>query len=590
MSDDGFDWEAITAMVAASALSAGSGGGSGVAAEADAGAADAFPPGAKGHRWSAADVGSAVSSSATVLAGQKGAVADAGATLPASLRPAIEAFYDTSHAMCPIIHKASFEAAFAGPSFAYPEPPLALAYAAAACGARSLPKTSREQRFKLAFSCVDEARRLLRRKRTADLESAQAYCLLLDVISPAGMPATAFPVLKKACDTAQSLSDALDTEGTPATAEDWLRREMVCRLRIGVAAYDLAVASYAGRPTIASYFHRQLFPLPVGERWYDAPDPQAAFEELKEQWAASGGPPSIAFGETSSTGMLGTIRSLVAHVFLHRGSVVTLLHLANFERHLLLSVSRLDPSARRSAAAALSGSTAFLRPAFPPALAEPYLTNGDPRAILEGWEGHFPRFPHALAAVQLLLASTCYAVERLRTSGFRGAACALAVSCARTARGLLRADRAVKFVHYMAAPAMFAAGSVLLAAISEDWAAGEAEGAGDAGERREAVRWLASGLEALGRKYGLNIKKVADRFRAAAEEAGIALDRPAPSGPDGEDDPTPAHGSGGSDAEGGGSAEFFGDVLKQGSGGLVAEPERGGSGGVSPRVSAGSLK
>lgn len=491
-------------------------------------------------------------------------------SLPTTVKAALDAYWDSSHSMCPLIHRASFERAlFQGiPTRVYPEPPLALAYAAAACGARSMPRTAERTRFKITFDCVERSRTLLAARPSHlsntydDLEAAQSTMLLLDVISPAGMPASTYPVLVRAAKTAEHLVATLP-KAVPKTSEEWLYREMVTRLEVGTAAYDLAAASYSGRPTIASYFHHHIWPLPMGERWFDSPDPESAFTEIQQIWQshAEVPPPAsptgssttssthahayeetmhVHFGEPDAQSIALASVELTAHAFGGNGSVVTLLHLANFQRHLLMFTARADPMMAKQLVAALSTLQDSMRNAVPSELAATAFSTGDPSVLFRSWESYFVRYPHSHSAVQLLLVAESYAIERLLSAGFRSAGLARSLKFATGVRGLLREDRTLRYTHYLIAPSLFKIGTELIKALSEELLLhglsppgdrrGSIEDAADAvravriNDYKNAIKTIWAALEGLGKKYGLNIRKVADQFSGLATGAGLTMD------------------------------------------------------------------
>ncbi|KAI9033043.1 hypothetical protein DFJ74DRAFT_650504 [Hyaloraphidium curvatum] len=438
--------------------------------------------------------------------------------------------------MWPIIHRPTFETALRGSSPIYRRPPLMLALALAACGARVLPHASSAYRAQASYEWAESARRELLARAEDDLESAQAFTILLDVYSPAGVPGLCYALVKRAATAAEQLR-ALIAVTSPRTVTEWLFRELVTRLRIFLVSYDLAVSVQTGKPTFGCYFHNHALALPCSEAYFDDPDPVRAFSALQVRWAASPthSVPVVHLGEPTIESIVKAFQDFAAVPFGGGGSVLALFLMSNFSRHILMTTVRSDPGPsgilRKQAVAMLSVLGESTLKVLPRKVADA-LAAGDPGPILANWEEFFPQQAIAHTAVQMLLAQDSYSIDRLLVGGFRSAARMRCLTFCGVVRGLVRADRAFRWSHFMLAPPAFKVGVELVAAVVAE----RGEQIGETPEQRAAreqraceyeagVQTVGSCLDALARKYGMEIRRFADLFHEHAEGYGVRIER-----------------------------------------------------------------
>ncbi|KAI9034179.1 hypothetical protein DFJ74DRAFT_10101 [Hyaloraphidium curvatum] len=493
------------------------------------------------------------------------------------LLPALAAFWRHAHPAFPLIHRASFERGFRGKSTVYgSRPPLALAYAAAALGARNLHGLGERQRLAYERFCCERARQLLLARDGDDIETLQALALLVAVLVVADLPARLFVVMRRCATSVERLYGNLPLEA-PSTANRWIFRELVLRLRIYIGCFDVSVAYHSRKPSFGSYFDGGVFPLPLGEAYFDNLDPYAAFRQLRED--CSDGLPAVALGGREWGHVLSTVSSLASAPHSCRASILAYAHLASFARHLQARIPGRDPDggqARLRIAAAQLGSLAdakfaSLPPAFGPALAR-----GDPRPLLRS--PLFPSKAYAHSALQMLLMCESLAAEPLLAAGFRGAAASRCARYARILRHQLAHDPVLEHGnHILAAPAFFV-GRVLLTERQELEGTRPYEMVEAATERMERLREVEEGvetvakaLEAYAAEFGLQPRKLAAKFAEEMHASGILLERRIEHPKDAElaqDDAAD------------GAAVFHADMVLRGSGAAPAwlpVPGRGGS-------------
>ncbi|KAI9015930.1 hypothetical protein DFJ74DRAFT_770516 [Hyaloraphidium curvatum] len=476
-----------------------------------------------------------------------------GAAPPADsdlLLPAVAAFWRHAHAPFPIVHRASFERAFRGLPTAYgTQQPLALAYAAAALGARALPGRSEAERLAFGRWCCERARTLLLARDREDVEAVQTLALLANVLLVADLPARLFVVLRRCAVAAERLYRDLPAEA-PKTADEWIHMELVLRVRIYVASFDLGVAFHSGKPTFGNYFEGGEFPLPVSESLFDSPDPDAAFSAIR-----ASEPPAIPFGGKPWSDALRTA-SLLASAGPSRGaSVLSLAHLANFARHLRCRFPARDPGGSparvRAAAARLASLADVTFSSLPPGPGKA-LARGDPRPLLRAaW---FPHRAYAHSALQMILFAEALTVEALLFAGLNGAAAERCARYARILRHQLSDDPDLEFGNHVLASPAFLVGRVLLAE--------RAAGSRAAGEDVLAV---AAALDRYAAAFGLQPARLAAKFAGEVRAAGLAAPRPMIAAPVPEGLP----GDGKDDAAEG-AAVYFADAVLQGPGSAPA--------------------
>ncbi|KAI9026318.1 hypothetical protein DFJ74DRAFT_663977 [Hyaloraphidium curvatum] len=435
------------------------------------------------------------------------------------------------YALVPLFHRGAFEAAFIEPNCLYKTPPFGLAYAAAAAAARMLPGHSKKSRFELTFQFVAAAQRHLVAGSSGDLESAQAYMLLLDATALAGKQAHTIPLLRRAVKLSERLVRALPP-GIPEDADAWIYAESVTRLRLAVCAFDQNASDASGMPCFGTHYHAhgpRL--LPSGERWFDRPDWTSAFAELQGMWKAHS--PMVMFSEAAVAGLALYARSVAAYAYSGYGSALCHLELANFAENLLLIVKRAPAGSRKQLAASLSAITDSILQALPEDLRSSFLA-GDSGPFYSTWERIYPSYAHVRVCVQLLLVHEGCVMDRLAIAGFEGAALARALWFASFLKGVVRQDRIMEGMYYLLAPPAFKAGLQLLGGIdTRSELIGEApEDAAlrlaRSDECRKGIELIGALLVGLGKKFGMSIAGMAPAFAAICAERGVHVAVPAP--------------------------------------------------------------
>ncbi|KAI9005158.1 hypothetical protein DFJ74DRAFT_693017 [Hyaloraphidium curvatum] len=361
------------------------------------------------------------------------------------LFPAISCFFSRFHPLIPVVHQPTFQRAFrVGHPVYGGRRPLALVYAAAAVGTIYLHDIPEPDRFAYARFCTNRARDLLIAQGAPDLEAAQASALILEALFVAGVPGRMLPLLRRCAILCDELYASLPPV-FPDDADSWVRREMVCRLRALVAAFDLGAAYHAKRPTFGHYFHRNVYPLPCHDSIFDDPDVASAYLVQRSRVDADG-EPSVPFGASDWPGIAGTVRTLAAGIAGTGCSHLSAFLLAHYLRHVRIAVARgmeggLHLSAKQQHAVAQYAAAADgAMAALPPEIGIP-LAAGDPGALLALSHRYFPSRAHALAALQLVLFGFTHPIEVLRDGGFRSAAAARCLRHARLLAGLVPRTR-----------------------------------------------------------------------------------------------------------------------------------------------------
>ncbi|KAI9019624.1 hypothetical protein DFJ74DRAFT_673869 [Hyaloraphidium curvatum] len=387
----------------------------------------------------------------------------------------------------------------------------------------------------------------------ADIEGAQAMCLMLHVLLIAGLPRKMYAVLQHCANTCDRLWFGLKP-GFPTSANAWIYRELVLRLRILVGAFDVSTAFYSGGKMFAHYFYPSTFPLPAGEGFFDHPDPSSAFDAYRSLRRT--GEPSMRFGTLDWDAVGRSVAVLAAAPF-SGSSVLSLFHYASFARYVRMALSRPTPAFSVFAAqyAALVDSALT---SLPPDVSLP-LSRGDPLPLLRS--PHFPTRAHAHAAVLSLLFADVHAVEAGLSADpsaeQRGEVIARCLRVASAAHALALDDPEGRIANHVLANPAYVVGRVLLAEV----AAGR--GGKEAVSGVEKVAWC---LELYGRCFGLQPRRLAARFAQECLRAGLRQvpqrdPGPAPIGDDPgpapiDDDPAPRGGEG--------EARFFAEVLLEG--------------------------
>ncbi|KAI9003042.1 hypothetical protein DFJ74DRAFT_443524 [Hyaloraphidium curvatum] len=423
-------------------------------------------------------IGSPASTSLPMEPGEHALPPDLGLLLTYStdylVLPCVAHFWSDYHKLFPVIHRASFEAAFApntNSELYGPNPPLSLLFALAATGARTLELgLSDMDKARLGRAYCERSRDLLlagyfgadpTRRPIGDLEALQTLVVLLNVLLGAGMlDRTTGAMLREAAGLVGRLLD-LDALGgpldkVPGSATDWIRAESALRAWIAVASFDVWVAGpeaivallfltfphrpwsyFVERMPLLDFFPRRPFRLPCHESYFDNPDPKTAFFALFLSPLSAPSGALVDFGPFFRAVDLEAgsrlVRQLVEPVFSGRASVHALWYLSMFFRSLrhrirhqavqnnvnpLATLGR-PPSELTAAEMAFVAQTRLFDhmvnatySSLPTAYA-PDLWQGDAVAFLSSWRLWFCLEGHAFHAVAMLAAIRSYSLEHL---------------------------------------------------------------------------------------------------------------------------------------------------------------------------------
>ncbi|KAI9003043.1 hypothetical protein DFJ74DRAFT_443521 [Hyaloraphidium curvatum] len=512
-------------------------------------------------------------------------------TWPASTSPAVEPdslvlaclthFWSDYHKLYPIIHRASFEAAFA-PNAASPlygpRPPLALLFAMAAIGARtSALGLSEMDKTKLCRAYCETSRDLIlaghfgsdpSQRPIGDLEALQTLLMLLQVFVGAGiLGATAGAMLREAAGLVGRLRildlDGLQPGNVPQSTAEWIRMESVLRAWITVSAYDVPFSYFADREPLLDFFPPRPFPLPCHESYYDNPDPEGAFFALflsptsAPQWTWVDFAPFFRSPDTDAGSRL--VRQLVEPVFSGRASVHALWYLSMFFRSLrhrirhLVVVKNLDPlsTVGRPTSELAAAETAFVAQtklfdhmvgvahASVPAPYGAQLWQGDALSFLSSWHLFFAQEGHAFQAVFCLASLRSYTLEHffLRDGSAHDAGASLlrspdfvplleaGIAFVGLLASQLGADPEGRHFHFGNAMPTLRVAGMNLAAIAVLRASPRAVEV-DASPYADDLRVILRFLETVGKHYGVMTRRTASNFRRTLVAAGISTAAP----------------------------------------------------------------
>ncbi|KAI9020302.1 hypothetical protein DFJ74DRAFT_672806 [Hyaloraphidium curvatum] len=353
----------------------------------------------------------------------------------------------------------------------------------------------------------------------------------MDVMLRAGEPASMLPLVQRAALIVDKLYLSMPP-GFPPDAESWAIREMVLRLRIYVAAYDVGTASTTGKPTIGHYWHAHKFPIPATEAEFDSPDPEAAHMTAEARYDA-GLEPTVDFGKSDYASISSAMRILAGAPFGGGGSVLSMLHLANYASHirdsLLSSAPGPSGTDRRHKTAVQSALWDATTGALPPDICKG-LARGDAGPLLRGWKAYFPDPAHAHAALQSFLLAKRAAIEVFARSGFVAAAVSRCSRFVRTLDSTIKHDPALPYCHSGLASPAAAVGRMLIdeaRQLQDHPGPFETPEERTERERRKEelimqARICCRVLGRLGAVYGLNLRQAAKGYHAEMVAAGWA--------------------------------------------------------------------
>lgn len=442
------------------------------------------------------------------------------------LYPALESFWQHTHPLFSMAHRPTVEKAWRHSSRLYKVKPLALLWAMAADGARTCLKFSEHQRMSYMRHCVGKVRdMLLARPVLNDLGTMQAMITLIQIVVVAGTPAQLFPLLRRAAEGAEMLYRGV-AAFPPKSADQWIYREQVLRLRIVIAAMDVAQSHNSGRPTLGNYFFPHQHPLPCSENIFEREDLEQAFLDWKKSHEG-GKEPTVDFSFTRNWAHVSEVAQLLCDtVFSGKTSILCLMHAATYMRNLLIPLTRSDAGegARYDAVFLASVSDAPYR-SFADLARRPDTLFSSPTLSFA-----FPQQRNTAAA--FILCMQGHAVEVLALTGFRNSAVDKAVRAVGLAAALLKDDPMMMYGHLILLAPTFTIGKVLLE-TAKHLRSQEPNGnvstpnfAPDQRAVESGVRTCARILDMLGKNYAMQAKKLAEAFHGLMLAAGLSPESP----------------------------------------------------------------
>lgn len=438
------------------------------------------------------------------------------------LQQAVQTYWTETHPMLPLLSKGVFERAISGSSQLYKERPLPLLYAIAANGIRHIWSVDAVARTAFMRSSIEKARDIILCRQTLDLSDLQALMLICNTLAVAGLGARIFPLLKRAALGAEALFFALDISQPPQTADDWIYREMVLRMRIALAGLDVSQAQYAGLPPVGSYFHPHQCPLPCAELFFEEHDYEVGFSRIKA--ASATGLPyfgiSINFADSGGWGaVVKRVKAAVEATVCGYASVEAMFQMAVYMRSILipiLAAGNLD-SARQDAA--LLASVADVPYSLFPQL------DKDPNILFHSRESPFLQPITARVAAQSLLCMQGYAVDALIAGGFRNSAVQQSLRAAALIDAYMKDDPELAYCHFIVLTPVFTVGKLLLESISSELEPSPTRPGSPRfvkrGETIKAIRVCAKCLDLLGLNWGMQARRLAQAFDKLMTLAGI---------------------------------------------------------------------
>lgn len=367
------------------------------------------------------------------------------------LLTSLAGFWDCFNITSPIVHQKAFEEAFVAPgSTIYgANPPTALLYAMAANGTRfaELPSSMDGERLRCSRYFVEKAKDLLLsgyygsgQPVVTDIEALQTLFLIYNYLIPERVAPGAFVLMERGVDILIKLYTQPD--GTPigfrppVDAIDWLHTELVLRMYILYAIWDVAYAYLVGRDTLHPYFSHPVA-LPSHESYFVMPPPEA-FVMLRSYLPQSSQVWTIvdfslltgAFAPDPATACQ-LVDSVIAPIFQHRAShlaaVYCLGFLREFRRGLrqFAQTQSIDPvelasqhapndspaeTVYRQQVATFDAMGSQIALSLPQEIGL-HLAAGDPRPLLHRSNFFFPDYRYAHSFLCSYISARCMAVE-----------------------------------------------------------------------------------------------------------------------------------------------------------------------------------
>lgn len=522
--------------------------------------------------------------------------------------PALDAFWTNFNPMLPLVHRQTFETSFTSQTGSKAGPPMALAFAMAATGARGMSGHGLSELDKVILTrdFCEKAKSLLfsgyfartfaepHERPISDLEAAQATMFLMQVLVPLGKGAQAYQFHCLGLNALSTLASTphpsgrgtwLTTDIEPRDEGEWIYQELVLRTWMGYASLEASYAYFSNRLPLLEFFDRRTR-LPCHDSFFLHDDAGMAFKLLfgtSAMMANTGSPgsdttilvpgtplgvpqptpvvdfPATQVGFADSDKCVQLIKDIIDPVFSCRASVIALLHLDSFFRHLrhrlrnfakhvgiepLASLGKqkqdYEPSERlyeeRVAHFGQLANRVFL--SIPDGHGEALL-RGDPTSFFAHSISYFAQPAQAHVALNLLMTIKSTDLEHYLEGDPSAAGPSLftspellpvlecAVVITQLLEGQLKEDPKLRWTHFLLITSAMKIGAISLAAVSNIRSSGQdarivVEECGYGRDFRVVLQLL----EAFGRNFGLYFAKLANHFTQLAVDAGVSLLEP----------------------------------------------------------------
>lgn len=490
-------------------------------------------------------------------------------------------FINTSN---PLIHRQTFEDAIVGSTkgaFAFgPNPPYALLFAMAGAGAVPSEELGHSvlERTRLARAYCGLARDMVLSARISrgdgsspmsDLEAGLTTFLVYMTLAGAGQVHGGHIAVQYVASILNRLeADPVTSvfslvSAPPATAQEWVFKDMALRLWILLSAPDAAMGHWSGRELFLDYFAPRKFPLPAHEVFFEHTDVEEAFQLLPTSTNPGTAWPTVDFEPFTSRPSIETARDIarafVLPVVSHRASSLVLMLENSFLRDLRrrlrawLAQANVDTVAmmvrnpdeyspaefeyRNKIAifdAVIEGTFDSLPPDIGPSLA---IGNSAPFFALQAH--YFPGSGHAHMALALLMALRTLPMEHyIRDNPTDGGPSFFTspeflrilestVLFSRLLDGKIAVDPTLQWVHYFHMSPGSRAGALLLAVIrilrakgGPQWVNGDTTGLAN------DIRAISRLFDAIGHRLGLAGHFFAEDFKRQMLDADVPLEEP----------------------------------------------------------------
>lgn len=443
------------------------------------------------------------------------------------LNRAVSAYWKHTQAFLPLIHRGAFEAAMReGRTAVYEKRPTALLYGLASNAVRHLSDVDPGRKGAFIRWCLEKSSNATESGAFGgDLGNLQALVLMCQTLILSGLGSRLFPLSRRAAEEVDALYKGLESLGTPQTADLWIYREMVLRLYIVSAGQDTGQAHASLRPSTVTYFHVGRMPLPASEFNFEHENPDAAFHALRAT-SPDGSFPFVDIPGVGWSDVAQVVKAVSEGVlFTSKFSTLALFHFSTILRSQLIALQRnarqyptpLDlPSIREDvtflASIAKTPSSTFSERGL------------DINSLFEASSVLIPRLELRQSAAQGILAMDGHAIEGLMLGGFRNSAIDRAVQTAALLEAHLRMDDVLRHGHFIMLAPIFGAGKLLLEALNDLQTDNTLKVSFHPKDIERSVRTCARALHALGNNYGMQARKLSERFQSMMAQAGVVDD------------------------------------------------------------------